>query len=315
MTGHAYSLAALLLVTACTGVPIADDLQLSEGEIEAMLVEGSIPDARRVEVTRPRPETDEVLEVDAGPVGPPRIVVSAFDPEKHEHGTALCPFEVEGRGFPAVSVDGETVAVFVAETLSSSDGEDEVVSVDWIDVERDAVDETLVVVNGWDFPERYEEAGEADCRQLWRRAKVRAARANAKLASTHWRPLQSMPVDVVGPYGDDDLYEPDDEDAPRLRRVQLVYQHGQAILRIRGVKVLERRTTAWDHGADDPDDPDDVCDFFAYPQALFADTETGVAMAEVGQEAGPCFCYSSTTYRRVDLSPTTHAEIMRRGST
>jgi hypothetical protein len=319
MSAHARSIAALLLVTTCTQVPVAGDLELTEAEIAAMRVEGVIPDALRSESVAPEPENvfeeEAAAETEPTYAGPPKVVVSAFDPETIEYGTALCPFEVQGQGFPAVSADGRTVTAFIAETLSSSDGEDEIVTVRWMDADADETTERVVVVDGSEDETRFAvEASEEDaqlaCHRLWKRAKVRAARVNAKLASMQWRPLRRMPVDLY-PYDDGSGCD-DDDDTPCLERVQLVYQHGQAILRIPGVKVLERRTAAWDDRAYDPDDP---CDFFAHPIALLADLETGVAMAEVGQEAGPCFCYSPTEYRRVDLSPTTYAEIMRRAGT
>jgi hypothetical protein len=320
MSAHTHCVAALLLVTACTQVPVAGDLELTEAEIAAMRVEGVIPDAVRSESVRPEPEAEDALEEEAAAetepayAGPPRVVVSAFDPDT-VYGTALCPFEVEGQGFPSVSVDGHTVVAFIAETLSSSDGEDEIVTVRWMDADADETTERVVVVDGSEDDQRFafggsDEADRIACHRLWKRAKVRAARVNAKLASTSWRPLLPMPVDLYEPYDEDPWWC--DDDTPCPRRVQLVYQHGQAILRVPGVKVLERRTAAWDDRAYGPDDP---CDFFAYPGALLADRETGVAMARVEQEAGPCYCYSPTEYRRVDLSPATYDEIMRRAHT
>jgi hypothetical protein len=312
---RAHLLISTLAAAACTQ---AAELDFAEAEAERGLLVAAIPDA--VAEAHARPDTGEGATAASG--GQPRIFVSRYGQEDERgwgDGTARCPFEVEATGFPAVSEDGSTVAWFTAETLSSSDGEDEIVTLAWLDVERDANDESLVIVDGDEISEDEDAAG-SRCRILWRRARVRASKANARLAGSTWRAMTHLPVGLDPrhvydeAYEDDDVLGDDDEEyaaalASRRQRVQAIYLHGQAILRVPGVKVLERRTARWDDPGIDPDDP---CIFSAYPAEIFADRETGVAVAEVAQVADPCFCYAATTYRRIDLSPATYEEILRR---
>ena len=288
------------------------ELDVSEAEIEHRLLEVAVPDAP-AEGERMHVEVEERPRVHAGEQ--PRIVVSPYGPEDETgwgDGTARCPFEVRASGFPAVREDGLEVAWFTAETLSSSDGEDEIVTLAWLDVSRDANDESLVIVDGDEVTEV--EGGPSRCRILWRRARVRAAKANARLAGSTWRSMTELDVGRSAEHVDDEAYDEDGEDdaaslASRRRRVQAVHRHGEVILRVPGVKVLERRTAQW---ADPGMDPDDPCVFSAYPAAIFGDRETGVAVAKVVQVADPCFCYAATTYRRVELSPAPYEEIQRR---
>ena len=281
------ALVPLLLLAACTSPVEADELAFGEGEPRDAPRYVAIPDGEVSDEVE-----DELEEADDGP----RVVVSRFEPKRfadasggddYFSGTALCPFTVELEGTPAVSVDGTTVVSFVAETLSSSDGEDEIDTVTWIDVETGSR-EALVIVDGEDPDLRTNSDDRAHCRALWKKAKRRAAQANERLAKQRWRSMTPMSVPSPSPFDYDD-----EEEAvlgPRARKVELIHQHGEAVFRVPHVKVLGRASMDWGM----PDEFD--CVFTPYASEVFGDRETGVVAIEVSQHAGPCYCYAETLF-------------------
>lgn len=306
------SISAVLLATAaCTQVPVADELALADAELDPAAYRSwsmAIPEmpAKRDDAA-PEAELEPDDARDAAYRGP-RLRVSAFDEGIGEdERTATCPFSVEAEGLPAVSEDATTFAYHIAETLSSSDGEDELVTVRWVDVATDAIVASTVVVDGDSLE------GDDRCLRLWRRARVRAGQVNAALAATTWRPLEPFPLGTESLFEGLDDDSADDEgvaadDVEGEPRVELVLRGGEAIVRIPGVKVLERQPVDWRA----PDD--EVCQFDPVPTEVYADAHTGVVVARVEQYAPPCFCYSETLLHPVALTRQTYDEVLRRGA-
>lgn len=193
-------LAGLFAVTACTQAPTVEDLSLHEQEASSSVgswaAHGVDPQAASIAgrrmPTQPEPGDDagpsEVVETE--PTAP-RIIVSDYDEDDGQwpeaSGTALCPFEVHTPGFPAVTLDGTTVVYASSEILSASDGDDELVTVRWLDVASESTNEAIVVVDGEDFQT------DDHCRRLWRHAKVVAAEINERLDAQRWRTLEPEP--------------------------------------------------------------------------------------------------------------------------
>ena len=215
------------------------------------------------------------------------MMKNAADEYGEADGTALCPFTVEGRGFPAVSSDGARTASFVAETLSSSDGQDELVTVRVTDVATDAVERSIVVVDGNQFD------GEQHCKKLWRAARRRAEQMNRALGETHWLAMQPVSLTAEWDMDSDETRDELLEIPAGERPAQLLERRGEYVVRIPGVKVLSRISRDWY-----ADDQDEMCsDFSPYVSGFHVEPTTGVAVATVEQMGGPCFCYAETRYR------------------
>lgn len=296
---HASWLVLGLLATGCAEIPEAGDLPSEDDPRALSLAYEAIPDRMADETPAPVVEAEPEMEIepDVEPelvpyVGQPRIVVSSFDDAALDEwgmadGTALCPFTVEGQGFPAVSADGSRITSYVAETLSSSDGEDELVTVRVTDVDTDAVEQAIVVVDGIQFSD------ELHCKKLWRAARRRAAKMNLILGETEWLAMQR--VDLTADWDmDPDEYRDELMAIPAGERpAQLVVQHGEYVARIPGVKVLGRISRDWSAPGQD-----EMCsDFSPYVSGFHVEPTTGVAVVTVEQMGGPCFCYAETRYR------------------
>lgn len=303
-----FTVALSLLAVGCVEVPEADSL-LHEDAAELDYDYAHIPDGERIEAPREDVEVaPEELEP-ADPAGRPRVIVSRYDASRFDEeyadegfadGTALCPFDVSSVGLPAVDANGEVVATLVNEVLSSSDGEDELVTFRRQAVADDANVETTVVLDGDAAPGRYH------CWTLYKRARAHAARINATLDEGGYRAMERFPVALRNDWADDTFFEPEPESdaesasearaAPDQRPVEIVPVHDDVVLRIPGVKVFARRSAVgWGEVDDDPDmggcwyeEP--------YVQSAFADRDSGVVLLQVEQAGGPCFCYAATEH-------------------
>jgi hypothetical protein len=302
------TVALSLLAVGCVEVPVADSL-LHEDAAEVDYDYAHIPDGERIEVAREDVEVAPGEQDAADPADRPRVIVSRYDASLFEdeysedgvaHGTALCPFEVSSVGLPAVDASGEVVATLVNEVLSSSDGEDELVTFRRQAIGNDANIETTVVLDGDAAPGRYH------CRNLYKQARAHAALINATLDEGGFRAMERFPVALRNGRADDTFFDPEQESdsesdlearpAPDQRPVEIVPVHDDVVLRIPGVKVFARRSAlGWGEVDDDPDmggcwyeEP--------YVQSAFADRDAGVVLLQVDQMGGPCFCYAATEH-------------------
>ena len=285
----------MLVATGCAEIPEAGDIPLGDDLRSQSLAYEAIPDQERIEA----PVLDELEVVEAEPepepsphVGGPKIVVSSFDETAVDEygegeGTALCPFTVEGRGFPAVSADGSQITTYVAEVLSSSDGQDELVTVRITDVAADAVERATVVVDGNQFDDEHH------CRKLWRAARRRAAKMNQMLAETEWLAMQRVDLQADWDFDPDEYHEELLAVPARERPAELAWLRNEVVVRIPGVKVLGRISPDWY-----AEDQDELCsDFEPFVTGFHVEPTTGIAIATVEQMGGPCFCYAETRYR------------------
>lgn len=285
-------LTALAAAGGCAEVPTAESLAFEGSQTPDAPGYRAIPDAPARSIPdAPVPVPEQERAVQAGPeskVESPRIVVTRFkaaelDEYGSADGSARCPFVVQAEGFPAVNEDGSQFAYWVAETLSSSDGEDEFGVLRVVDVATDSVATRIDVFDGDDFSEKNH------CRKLWRHAKAQARLANEVLAEQAWRTmvptslqLRDTPEFNAAGIDTSDL-------GPHDRLAELVLQHKEAIVRVPGVKVFARTAADWDGPWED------YCGSYeAYAMNTWLDRPSGVAVVQVGQMSGPCTCYSET---------------------
>lgn len=277
------------LLGGCTAPPEAEDLVLAEHEAADALALCSIPDGERsaldpppeVEVEVEVAETEPVPEEPARRTGPPRFIP--------DRGPEAC-WGVTARGFPAISTDGHTVVVPEAEhlQLSYTPGE---LALRWLDTAEGTVTRTdpLIASSDW--------GGEEECELSGRRSLRRRSRAtNRALAEGSWRTMERLPIELFYPH----TYMIEaylEEFAPHERAPQLVVQHGEAIVRIPGVEVLERH----------PIEPT------GEPYAAFGDRQTGtVVLVTMTCSGDSCTCDPRFSSQVLHWQPSTFDAIEQR---
>jgi hypothetical protein len=280
--------AALLasLLTGCMAPPEAEDLVFAEQELVEHPDLCVIPDQPRPmpgpgSVTiqaQPKPEAERPA---TRTRRSPRLVP--------ERGEEPC-FGVEARGFPAISVDGRTVVASQADhlQLSTIPG---TFNLQWHDVDSGITRIDPLVLEQWP-----EDVG--GCGVVSRGIRRRARQANRELRAQKWRTMERLPVELFYPDTFDmEWYK--EEFAPAERAVQLVVQHGEIIVRIAGVEVLERHPLAAGMNG------------MAYH--VYADRESGtVALVTMGCIGDSCTCDPSFTTQVLHWQPQTFDAIDQR---
>lgn len=297
-----FALLLPILLAACAEIPtaaISVDERLPDTTQYAVIPNATVRTGPPTPPPADAPPVVEAAEATGGDHSP-RIVVTRYDASRGDSGdgTALCPFDVRAHGFPAVNADGTSVAYFTAEALSSSDGEDELVLVSLLDIASDTDTKTTVILDGDQLP------GKFHCWRLYRHAREQAAELNA-VFSTEWRSMEHLPLDH-------DEYPSEDEPmGPNTRPVEMTRIGKEVVVRVPGVKVLARAPADWQIA---PDKPWEGGCWFEPPVAavMWGDRETGVAVVEVMQTGGPCYCYASTAFHPMRLSADAFDEIDRR---
>jgi hypothetical protein len=124
---------------------------------------------------------------------------------------------------------------------------------------------------------------------------------NAKLQGSSWRSMEQLAVELAN----DDWQDFALDEPPAERRVQAIMQHGELIVRIPGVRVLER------HRLEHPR----VMSLYR----LYADRDSGTALAIFMDCLGDnCTCdpaftaqvmrFDEATFAAIDRRPCTHCE-------
>lgn len=308
----------LLIVAGCTGVPHSDDLHWDGTGRVSVLGYEAVPDGDPA--AEPVVPADTAADLGSGLLIAVSRMRKSGDADGFDYdGSALCPFNVEATGFPAVSADGTKFAYWVAETLSSSDGEDEEGTLRIVDVATDTALETVAVFDGDADYGVTVPAGMslkaqtvAHCRRLHIQAKAQANVANALLADASWNSMEELDLDtrdraMLDGEGDRSA---DGLAPPSERRVELVHFERTAAIRIPGIEVLARTPAAWNSPWESG------CGGYTSDiQRVYVDRKTSVTVAEVGQEGGPCFCYAPTLLHALPMTPEILATIdARNGS-
>lgn len=273
------------LLGGCMAPPEAEDLVLAERETADAFDLCSIPDGER---PAPAPPTD-VVEPEPEPIepaptrssGPPRFIP--------DRGPDAC-WGVKAQGFPAISTDGRTVVVPEAQHLQLSDTPGDL-ALRWLDTAAGTVTRTDPVITDSDW------GGDEECDPAGRRSLRRSARAtNRALAEGSWRTMEPLPIDLFYP----DTYMIEvylEEFSPRERAPQLIVQHGEAIVRVPGVEVLERHPI----------------ESTGEPYAVYGDRHTGtVVLVTMACNGESCTCDPRFSAQVLHWQPSTFEAIERR---
>ncbi len=147
-------------------------------------------------------------------------------------GTVYDCISVDADGFPAIDRTGGLVAVSHEQWL-------QLTSLAGLTTLRiislageDLADERMTII-----PEGADTTDERVCRSLRAQVRKDVRRANDDLAARGFRAMDVLAVE----YGDAEFEANDELETPaRERPLQVIVQHGEAIVRIPGVKVYER---------------------------------------------------------------------------
>lgn len=279
------------LLAGCMAAPEAEELVIAELE-EAELPElRSIPEGERMPAAA---EEGEAMEDEPEPPAQEAAARSSaraprFTLEVDEDG---CP-TVSAVGFPAISADGETVVAPQTEhfQLTYVPGH---MDLEWHDADTGAIVRREEVVLDEDVA-RDDDMGCSPSNTLRLRRRLR--QRNRELAEHRWRTMERLPIELF--YPETHMIEVFKELPVADRRVQLLVQHGEIVVRIVGVKVLERSQLALHMQS------------MAYQ--VFADRETGavvlVTMDCVGED---CTCDPAFTSQVLHWQPETFEALDRR---
>jgi hypothetical protein len=282
------------LLTGCMASPEAEDLVFLEDEREEMIEIRAIPfvepSQRVVPPAEPESEPEPATQTEPGSrrtSSRPRFVAAAPGPD-------AC-WGVEAVGFPAISEDGTTVVV-PRDTHLQMSPVPGTMDLEWHDLASGAVGLQPIVIH-----EEFDETDDSSCNHVSRGIRRRARAANEALADVRWRVMEELPVALLEPsIADEPRAEYLAKVAPAERVVQLVTRHGEAVLRIPGVAVLERHSLL---GGGEP-------------FAVYGDRTTGTVVLVTIRCAGDsCTCDPSFTAQVLHWSDETFAAIEARPCT
>jgi hypothetical protein len=262
---------ASLWLLGCSAPPRSDEVALStESEGLVWADHARIPDRHLLAAPR-------ATEPERTVVGPAHPKVSATFEEIDEGLWSLQ--DLSAVDMPAIDVDKGIVVVPQLEILQLST----IVGwweVSWLDPSGN--EESLALVD--DSP---------------REVRRRVREVNAKLRASQWRTMQRLAVELPT---DDDFVDPDEP--PGERRVQAITQHGELIVRIPGVRVLERHPLEHERRS---------------LHRIYADRDSGTVLAIFMECTGEdCTCdpaftaevmrFDEATFTWIDRRPCSHCE-------
>jgi hypothetical protein len=206
------------VVLACTAPVEADVLRYEDDDAPS-------PELRILAIPDGVPPSRVRAEVDAPTIDAPRYRMSG-------DGTVDDCVSVGAEGFPAIDRTGQLVAASHEQWLQMSPLPGlttlRIISVG----DEGRADELTTIV-----PDDADTLDEKVCRSVRAQVRKDIRRANADLAARGFRPMEVLAVE----YGDADVgAEVYLETPARERPLQVLVQHGEAIVRIPGVKVYER---------------------------------------------------------------------------
>lgn len=272
MRSGVLGLFASLWLLGCTAPPRSEELAL-EADDEVLVWADPVrpPDRQLVAAPRSSAPVAKPRANEPGVTGLARPKVSASFEEVDEDLWVLQ--DLSAVDMPAIDVDTGTVVVPQLEILQLSTimGWWEV---SWLD--PDGYEESLALVD--DSP---------------REVRRRVREVNAKLQASQWRTMERLAVELP----DEDVFL-DPDQPPSERRVQALTQHGELIVRIPGVRVLERHPFEGGH---------------ATLHRIYADRDSGTVLAIFMECAGDsCTCDPVFTAQLMRFEPATFTWIDRR---
>lgn len=293
------------LLTGCTARPeenfVADDAKrVATAEPPASPIAEPVEDVASpvdnvAPPVEPAPEPDAALEPEAAPVpvaAPRAEPRPPFRPSPSRPRFVTAKGEcsgVEAKDFPAISVDGKTIVVPRADQLQSQ-GTAGTLSLEWHDVASGSIRDSQPLVQN-DGGDPFDERG---CARIARGIRQNAKAANAALAAVSWHTMEKLPVAFYDySYAAETHADHLQKIPPAERVVQILAQHGELVLRIPGVKVLERHPTSAEE-----------------PVAVYAERTTGTVLIVLRTCLGTSHtCDPSYTAQVVRWSPETFATI------
>jgi hypothetical protein len=266
------------LLTGCTTVPEAEDVVV-DAKRKATPEPNAIPVAEPVEnIAEPveaAPEPEAVPEPEAAPepeaVPEPEPAPKAkrpppFEPKPVrprivvEKGRDACG-GVDAKGFPAISDDGKTVVLPRDDQLQSQ-GTAGTTRLEWHDVASGSIRQSQPIALDPVFHDSGEDSGLVDCKRTARNSRQNASAANEALDAVSWHTMEKLPVAFHDFGFDAESHAEHLRTVPPADRVvQILAQQGEVVLRIPGVKVLERHPKTAEE-----------------PIAVYADRATGTVL-------------------------------------
>lgn len=283
-------LALLTSILACTdGGPDPESFELVELELGVEVHAGfeHVPDRARV----------------IDPATQPRLELVHREVSRE---LGLCAYEVEARGFPAITDDGATVVDVYGFVPGNADEVDARMELTWLDQEATLVD---------DIYDRSADIG-SGCDQAIQGAHGRVAAINARLARHTWRPLERLDAFFSAP-GNDELgfrfTGEEDEALARLagpeRPIEVFYRNAHFTARVRGLKVLQTTPLPdWRNLTDE------FCTRDPQIQAIELDRASKVALVHYDYMSGGCLCDDRRYVARLELSEALLGEVDRRST-
>lgn len=236
------------LLTGCTTVPEAEDVVV-DAKRKVTPEPNAIPVAEPVEsIAEPveaAPEPETAPEPEATPEPKPSVKRPPFESKPVrprfvvEKGREACG-RLDAKGFPAISDDGTTIVLPRDDQLQAQ-GTGGTTRLEWHDVASGSVRQSQPIVPDPIFHESGEDAGLIDCKRTARSIRQNASAANEALEAVSWHTMEKLPVAFHDFGFDAETHAEHLRTVPPADRVvQILAQRGEVVLRIPGLKVIER---------------------------------------------------------------------------
>jgi hypothetical protein len=297
---------SLFLVLACTrGEPKSESLKPVEDQPTIEVYAGFEHQPERVVEPIHAPQFE--------------VVARSLAPEEQEE---LCVYEVEHRGFPAISEDGAILVQAYDFTPTGADETSARLELSWLDATNVRVE--LIYDRQEDRPWVEDWPG---CDVAVARVREKVAALNAELAARSWRPLEPLDVLFSEPgYAYEIRLGEEIADIDAVftnlafddRPVEVFYDNGHFIGRVRALRVLQDTARPeWNLLAASADgfDPE-ICPTDAQISAIEFDHSTRLALVHYNFSTAVCgLCDDRSHFGRIELSPELLAEVERRSTT
>jgi hypothetical protein len=275
------SLVLVLALSGCTGPPADGPSKLEDNAVAEHRFAGYAYrlDGAHEPVPQPAPETElAVTSIQPSVIAKPRVEL-VIAPSEVDEDPELFEFSVSARDVPAIDVADGTVVVPELEILQLTTARSGF-GLAWFSTTTGQ--ESLRVVSAREWPSK-------------RELKDRVREINGRLGERSWRKMEPLPVEFMSPDDDAEYYK--ERMQPHERPVQVLVQRGELIVRILGVRVLERHEIGSGPGT---------------VHSLYADRQTAMAVAVFTWCTGEdCTCDPVFTVELMQFDPATLEAIDR----
>ena len=237
------------------------------------------PDGAYEPVPQSAPQSEPaVTSISPSVMVKPRVEL-VIEPSEVDDDPELFTFSVAARDVPAIDIADGTVVVPELEILQLTTARS---GFGLVSFSTTTGYEFLPVVGAHEWPTK-------------RELKDRVREINGRLRDRSWRKMELLPVEYMSPDDDAEYYK--GRMQPHERPVQVLVRRGELIVRILGVRVLERHEIGPNAGM---------------VHSLYADRETAMAVAVFTQCTGEdCTCDPVFTVDLMQFDPATLQAIDR----